>query len=175
MFKLRSLRRWCVAALMGDPAPRTPTRPRPLRARMSIESLEDRCLLSFTKFPVPAPASFLTAIANGPDGALWFLEAGANQVGRITTDGAVTEYAIPTPNSGPVGLVAGPDGNLWFAEHNANQIGRITPKGAVTEFAVPTPNSAPVNIAAGPDGNLWFGENAGAPTTAGPSAALPRP
>jgi virginiamycin B lyase len=130
---------------------------------MALESLEERCLLSYTEFPVPTPASGLTALTSGPDGNLWFLEFRANQVGKISTDGVFTEYPIPTPNSQPAGLAAGPDGNLWFAEFNGNQIGRITPKGAVTEFPGPTPNSHLEQITAGADGNLWFLDDAGGP------------
>jgi len=71
MFRLRSLRRWCVAALVGDPARRTPTRPRPPRVRISLESLEDRYLLSLSfspavTFPVGLrPESIVTADLNG--------------------------------------------------------------------------------------------------------------
>jgi hypothetical protein len=167
MFQFRSLRRWCLAALMGYQAQRTLTRPRPPRVRTSLEPLEDRCLLSFTEFAVPTPHSALTALTAGPDGNLWFLEFSANQIGKISTDGAVTEYAIPTPNSEPVGLAAGPDGNLWFAEFNGNKVGRITPDGAVTEFPGPTPNSHLQQITAGADGNLWFIDEQGGPSRSG--------
>ena len=51
----------------------------------------------------------------------------ANQIGRITTGGAITEYVVPTTNSGPQDITAGPDGALWFTEYNGNNIGRIAP------------------------------------------------
>jgi len=44
-------------------------------------------------------------ITAGPDGALWFTEARGNKIGRITTEGAITEFALPGPNSGPTGVV----------------------------------------------------------------------
>ena len=97
-------------------------------------------------------------ITAGPDGNLWFTESGANQIGRITPAGAVTEFPIPTAGSHPYGITAGPDGNLWFTEFNANKIGRITTAGVITEFPIPTAGSAAYGIAAGPDGNLWFTE-----------------
>jgi streptogramin lyase len=46
-------------------------------------------------FLVPTPASGLAHIAAGPDGALWFTEQAAGNVGRITTSGQITEYPIP--------------------------------------------------------------------------------
>src|SRR5579885_3133497 len=95
-------------------------------------------------------------ITTGPDGNLWFPEAGGDQIGRITPSGTITQFALPTANSDPVEITLGPDGNLWFTETDGNQIGRITPEGRVTEFALPNDGSNPGAITAGPDGNLWF-------------------
>ncbi len=62
----------------------------------------------------PAPASTTrTAITAGPDGALWFTNAGNNSIGRITTAGVVTNYT-GTGIIDPEGITAGPDGALWF-------------------------------------------------------------
>ena len=48
---------------------------------------------------------------SGPDGNLWFTENFGNRIGRITTDGEITEFAVPTPNSGPNTIRRGPDPN----------------------------------------------------------------
>ncbi|HEX9095509.1 MAG TPA: IPT/TIG domain-containing protein [Candidatus Dormibacteraeota bacterium] len=98
-------------------------------------------------------------VVAGPDGNLWFTEGSANQIGRITPAGAVTEFPLPAANSAPHGITAGPDGNLWFAESLTNRIGRITTAGVITEFPIPTSSSGPHDITAGPDGNLWFTES----------------
>jgi virginiamycin B lyase len=100
-------------------------------------------------------------ITSGPDGNLWFTEAGGNKIGRITTGGSFTEFTVPTGVSDPFGITSGPDGNLWFTEAGGNKIGRITTGGSVTEFAVPTASSGPSGITSGPDGNLWFTEQFG--------------
>jgi hypothetical protein len=89
---------------------------------------------------------------------VWFTEFNADQIGRITDTGTVTEYPIPTAGAEPLDIVSGPDGNLWFTEFGANQIGRITPSGVITEFPIPTAGSGPAGITAGRDGNLWFTE-----------------
>ncbi len=98
-------------------------------------------------------------ITAGPDGNLWFTEAGGS-IGRITPSGVITEFSAGmTAGALPWGITAGPDGNLWFTERNGSRIGQITPAGVITEFSAGmTPGSGPAGITAGPDGNLWFTE-----------------
>jgi virginiamycin B lyase len=117
---------------------------------------------SLTEYPVHSSDSYPAGIASGPDGALWFTELDAGQIGRITTSGVVTEYPISSPSdsqSFPAGIASGPDGALWFTERGAGKIGRITTSGVVTEYPIPTPSdihSHPEGIASGSDGALWF-------------------
>ncbi len=107
----------------------------------------------------------VAAIAAGPDGALWFVEQAfsgqPNNIGRITTAGAVTEYAIPSANADATGITTGPDGALWFTESAGSKIGRITVGGVVTEFALNgVTASSPSGIVTGPDNNLWLASGA---------------
>jgi virginiamycin B lyase len=105
----------------------------------AVGGLAGRALaLTFTEFPIPAGPSGPDGITTGPDGALWFTETGANQIGRITTAGVITKFKIPTAGSEPVNITTGPDGALWFTEYFVNQIGRITADGVITEFNIPT-------------------------------------
>jgi streptogramin lyase len=115
---------------------------------------------TFTEFPVLTAASEPVGITSGPDGALWFVEQTGNNVGRITTAGAVTEFAIPTVNSAPTSVAAGSDGNLWFTEESGNKIGRINPAThIITEFSAGIGAfSLPFAITSNPDGNLYFTE-----------------
>ncbi len=136
--------------------------------------------VTFNQFATPTPNSAPYGITPGPDGAFWFTEYSGNNIGRITTAGAITEYAIPTAGSGPTGITAGPDGALWFTEQVSGKIGRITTSGVITEFAVPTPNSSPFSITNGGDGvTLWFTEFAanqiGSITTSGTFTEYPVP
>ncbi len=97
------------------------------------------------------------------------MEKYADQIGRITPAGQITESPLPTSREAPQDIIAGPDGNLWFTECilvlsnscESSKIGRITPTGIVTEFPLPNSNSIPSSITAGPDGNLWFTESGG--------------
>jgi streptogramin lyase len=111
-----------------------------------------------TEFPVTSSGHLLD-IATGPDGNLWFTDAGSNEIGRVTTAGAVTKFPVPSASSGVHGIIAGPDGNLWFTQNLTGKLAKITPAGVVTELAcLPTASSGPTNITVGPDGRLWLTE-----------------
>ncbi len=108
-------------------------------------------------YPVKPAEAGLLEITSGPDGALWFTEQIASQIGRITTGGKLSYYKTPTARAQPNGIATGPDKTLWFTE-GIGRVGRITTAGHVTEYKVPHPAYA---ITKGPDGALWFTENAG--------------
>ena len=106
---------------------------------------------TIVEYTIPTASSAPAGMTPGPDGAMWFIENGGNNVGRMTPDGGVTnEYPIPTASSAPNAIVDGPDGDLWFLEHAGNKIGRITPGGVFTEFPIPTANSGLRSIVVGP-------------------------
>ena len=114
----------------------------------------------------PVPTIYEYALSNpnatpywitaGPDGNMWFPEAIANKIGKITPSGTVSEYAVPTANAKPNGIAAGRDGNLWFTEQNANKLGKITSAGVVTEFPGCNAFDAPVRLMDRGDGNIWY-------------------
>jgi streptogramin lyase len=101
----------------------------------------------FTEYPLPIANSSPIHIEAGPDGNLWFAQPGlesalrpggsllaaraaaaalnANQIGRVTTAGIVTEFTIPTADSQPVDIAVGSDNNLWFTEFDGNKIGKV--------------------------------------------------
>ncbi|MDX2166890.1 MAG: choice-of-anchor D domain-containing protein [Deltaproteobacteria bacterium] len=130
-----------------------------------------------TEFPVLTPNARPFGIAAGPDGNLWFTEADAGRIGRITPEGNIVEFpplaACPGRASSPfpAGITTGPDGNLWFTDDNCAQIGRMTPSGDVIKYNLPVAGSGARFIVSGPDGNLWFTEGTagrvGRITTAG--------
>jgi virginiamycin B lyase len=101
-------------------------------------------------------------ITAGHDGAVWFVEIGAGQIGRITPDGGITEFPLPDRTSRPHAITPGSDGTLWFTEWAGNRVGSFTPDGTVTVHDLPTPGSEPHGIALGPDGALWTALEIGA-------------
>ena len=60
-----------------------------------------------TEFLVPTANAGLRGITAGPDGNLWFTEAGSDKIGRITPAGVITEFTVPGVGSQPSGIAVG--------------------------------------------------------------------
>lgn len=122
------------------------------------------------QYNIPTYNTDISSMVLGPDGAVWFTEASGSRVGKITTDGVITEYPVSVGGVGPscvamqmTDITVGPDGNLWFTaacggSRAGNAVGKITTAGAYTVYPLSTYNAYPSGIASGPDGNLWFTE-----------------
>lgn len=140
-----------------------------------VFSLFGMPVLVLAQEPQPSPSlniieypTILSGQAAGitiaPDGSAWFAEWGSPMVGRITTDGTVTEFYN---GCNSVDTILGPDGNIWFTgmlygDPPGGYLGRITPDGSVTKFQIPTQYQfSPSNLTLGPDGNIWFTEGSG--------------
>jgi virginiamycin B lyase len=100
----------------------------------------------------------------GPDGGVWFTTFGGEEVGRVSSGGALTlDDLPPVPGSAPgklrspYGIALGPDGALWFTEDFGNRIGRVTTGGSFSFFE--DPDARPQDVALGPDGALWITES----------------
>jgi streptogramin lyase len=111
-----------------------------------------------TQYPTGS-GGFLSGMAVGPDGNLWFNEVDVFKVAKMTTGGALTEYTNPNgPSAQEVGIAAGPDGNMWVTDAAGNIVWKVTTGGAFTAFHLPAPNRGATAITLGADGNLWFAE-----------------
>ena len=123
---------------------------------------------TITEFPIPSAGLLPAGIAAGPDGALWFAAGIGSpaKMGRIATDGTVTEFPLTAEGANPVSfgnvnsVTTGPDGALWFTT-SSHLIGRLTTTGTVTAFTTPNADAATLGITTGPDGALWFTEGIG--------------
>lgn len=110
-------------------------------------------------FQVSTAASFVRSLVNGPDKALWFVNAFAGSVGRVTLDGQVKTFQGPPLGAKefiPSDMALGRDGHFWITARTHNAIYRMTTSGVFKRFDIATPNSQPERIAAAPDGSLWF-------------------
>ncbi len=103
------------------------------------------------------------SIAAGSGNTLWFTVGTLRKViapfpsgcpdyaaiGRITTDGAVTEFPLPSQAQG---IAPGPDGSLWFGQPGA--IGKITTQGTIATYPIGK-SWRPTQLAVASDGSLW--------------------
>jgi virginiamycin B lyase len=147
-----------VKCIKGLKSKRQFLKPKPVRVRPRLEFLEDRCLPStLTELPpLPTANAAPTGITRAADGSIWFAEQNANKLGRIGTNGVMTEYNVPTANSAPQYLTSTPDGNVWFTERYGRKIGRISDAGgAIAEFAIPGVGANPTAIAT-VGSTVWF-------------------
>ncbi len=114
-----------------------------------------------TPFTLPSGSSEAGIVA-GPDGTLWFTDAGTSSIDRLVpSTGAVTAFAETGGN--PDGITTGPDGDIWFTD-GIGSIGSVDPStGAVTQYPAPAAScnaggSGPAawGIAVGRDHDLYF-------------------
>jgi streptogramin lyase len=100
----------------------------------------------------------LVDIALGPDSEMWFTDACASSIGRVTTQGVFTQFVVP--NGGfPRGIINGPDNALYFTDSGNNAVGRLGAGGVFSFYPAITPGSTPWGIAVEADHNIWFTEN----------------
>ncbi len=122
---------------------------------------------AFTLFPIQKQndrAPDVLSLAEGPDGNIWFIEYPFNQVGRITSGGAISGFATyPSVCCGPVRIASGPDAGLWLSFNGQRRLARLSTAGTIMQIyemgngSVP----APLAITSGPDGRMWFGTELG--------------
>jgi len=118
------------------------------------------------EFGTPTMNASPAGIAAGSDGNVWFIErVSGGQMGRISTNGAITEFALPVPSGleqYPTLLFDRGDGNMWYGEGtyggNPSFGGTLAFRNETTGAtgSVPLPTAIePFGVAAGQDGNLY--------------------
>ena len=111
-----------------------------LPSRSSHAALRHGTLGAITEYAIPTASAGPLGIVAGPDGALWFAEQTASQIGRVTTTGSFSEYATPTNNASPGAVTATVDPNypIWFTESAAGNLGLVNVGGFITAAPVAT-------------------------------------
>ena len=103
------------------------------------------------------PSSGIGSIAIDANGSLWFTDASAAIIGRMTRKGKVHYYTLPNRWTAQQ-IVCDPKGAIWFTQMHGNAIGRISPTGRISEYFLKANGSYPYDIVVGSDGALWFTE-----------------
>jgi virginiamycin B lyase len=110
-----------------------------------------------TSGPLPGAEGLSGAMAAGPDGSVWFSEAGsggAGAISRIDRAGRVSRFPVPI-RSGPSSLAPAADGVVWFTDQGGSAIGRLAPSGSTSMYPIGS-SGYPTRIATAADGNVWF-------------------
>lgn len=107
-------------------------------------------------YPLPVEGNFV-GIAIGADGAPWFVDATAGEIGRISASGEISYYGPASAD--PTEITAAKNGDFWFTEPTANAIGHLSPDGSLSEMHLHA-GSDPTAITAASDGSIWFCESA---------------
>jgi len=78
-----------------------------------------------------------TYIRLGPNGAMWFVEAGLDKVGRISADGTISEFS-GSPLLGDLNALGfDANGNMWIAGTNSHYVARMRQNGDLTVIDLP--------------------------------------
>lgn len=115
------------------------------------------------EYDIPTPGAAPHCLVAAPDGAIWFVEIGANKLGRFDPRAErFTEWPLPTEGSRPHGIAWASDGRLYITEQAGNKIAAFDPRTErFTEYPVPSPGAGPHTPIEGPDGMIWFTEQRG--------------
>ena len=103
------------------------------------------------------PSSGIGSIAIDENGSLWFTDASAAIIGRMTRKGYVHYFTLPNRWTAQQ-IVFDPKGAIWFTQMHGNAIGRLLPTGRVSEYLLKGNGAHPYDIVVGSDGALWFTE-----------------
>lgn len=111
----------------------------------------------FTDYRMEHSRDIPTAVAVGPDGAVWFTIDFADAIGVLRHDRI---HRIPKgrENFEPLGLAVDRHGSAWYTDGPSRLISRMSPDGVVASFALSTPVAKLARLAAAPDGAVWFAE-----------------
>jgi virginiamycin B lyase len=102
--------------------------------------------------------SAISSLALGPDGLVWFVDAGQRAVGRVMPSGRVRAFRRGFGRRSRLHAIAGGrDGRLWVTDRGG-AIHRVTTSGRVRRFTAGLDGRGTHSITVGPDGNMWFTE-----------------
>jgi virginiamycin B lyase len=112
---------------------------------------------TITEFPLPTAGESISSLAAGPDGNVWFTEAGTKAaVGRITPAGLITE--LTGTSQPPTSIALDSTGQLWVTE-SGGHVATVSPAGAFAEI---TTVSTPWKVATSPSSpTVWFAARQG--------------
>ena len=127
---------------------------------LDVESLEQRMLLSVSPL-YPYALVDHSGITQGPDGRTWLIDATADRIRRIASNGQVEQFTFPGADGKALDLgndiATGADGKLWFGLKDVAgwHVAHVSTDGLL-EIVSPAGTRAVTHFEAGADGKVWF-------------------
>ncbi|WP_050419499.1 virginiamycin B lyase family protein [Bradyrhizobium tropiciagri] len=163
----------CDVCAAGEPGGAVTSRTTSVNfaSHIGLSSLGQKFTVS--TYDVPTADAVPHILAIDSEDHVWFSESGGrfagkfldvppqSKIGRIESNGAITEWSLPGEETSPMGVLFDRKGYLWIAERLGNRITRMSYDGAVTYFPVPTQGSWPTGLAFDSQGGVWFTETKG--------------
>lgn len=118
---------------------------------------------SFAFFALATANANPQNITVGSNGALWFTEYNADQIGEIFTSAAAGSQPAEFKVSAGAGLgviTPGADSALWFTETKSDKLGRMLTSGQLASETALTGVVQPYGVVNAPDGNFYIGDQA---------------
>jgi virginiamycin B lyase len=112
---------------------------------------------SFNEYPMLAKTDIPTALAIGPNGAVWFTIEFSDAIG-VFRNGKIDRIPKGPQNLEPLGLAADGAGGAWYTDTPIRAISHISSEGHIQSFPLSTPIVRLGRLAIAPDGAVWFGD-----------------
>ena len=111
----------------------------------------------FTEYPMLVKTDIPTALAVGPDGAVWFTIEFSDAIG-VFRNGKIDRLPKVSQNLEPLGLAADGAGGAWYTDTPTRAISHISSDGKIQSFSLLTRIVRLGRLAMAPDGAIWFAD-----------------
>lgn len=118
----------------------------------------------FTEYPMLVKTDIPTALAVGPDGAVWFTIEFSDAIGAFR-NGKIDRLPKGSQNLEPLGLATDGAGGAWYTDTPLRAISHISLDGKIQSFPLLTPIVRLARLAIAPDGAIWFADGTTASVT----------
>lgn len=106
---------------------------------------------------LPTSTDIPTAVAVGPDGAIWFTLESSTAIG-VMRGGTLSKIERGQKSLEPFGIAVDADGHVWQTDSQLRAISRLATDGTLTSFPLANPASKLGRLTIAPDGAVWFAD-----------------
>jgi virginiamycin B lyase len=115
---------------------------------------EPRPFVEFSEYSIETPGAVPGGIVAGQGDEMWFVEGQAPILGRIGTDGTITEFVLETSTDGYRDVIQDSEGSLWLSNARSPNLTRWEVDETLTVF--PLGDLTAAYLTFGREGNVWF-------------------